>query len=323
MSQDTETEDFVEGAELAQAGTRVGNTNKPRAIKRQRLRSIIFTWNNPPKDGLAQVAQWAEGRGGQYTCQEESGSEGTPHIQGFIKFKNAVEFSVIKAKWPKWHVEKAKNEDRAEAYCRKKRTRSGERISNIYFTEDEMIDPMRGKTYRPWQLELMRKLFDMEFGQGESSSLRSSSPVATVPVATVDTTTVTGTIKEADERRVHWYWEGVGNSGKTSMAKHIYALNEDLVMYVSGKAADIKHGIATKLKEGKRPPKILILDLVRTSEQYVSYEAIESLKNGFFYSTKFDSAMVAMKTPHVVIFANFLPQYEKLSADRWDIIEIQ
>lgn len=67
---------------------------------------------------------------------------------------------------------------------------------------------------------------------------------------------------------------------------------------------------------------ICIMDFPRTVEGYVSYSAIEEIKNGMFFNGKFESSMVMFNTPHIVIFANFLPDTSKLSKDRWVIENI-
>ena len=51
----------------------------------------------------------------------------------------------------------------------------------------------------------------------------------------------------------------------------------------------------------------------------MSYSAIESLKDGLLFSGKYEGGVKLFPPPHVVIFANFLPDMTKLSIDRWDI----
>lgn len=117
-------------------------------------------------------------------------------------------------------------------------------------------------------------------------------------------------------RKIHWYWEDIGGVGKTSLAHHI-CLKYNAI-YVSGKSADIKCAIA----QSRRKPNIVIFDCPRTQEGYVSYEALESIKNGIFFNGKYESGMVMMRPPIVIVFANFKPEEHKLSRDRWNIVEI-
>lgn len=115
---------------------------------------------------------------------------------------------------------------------------------------------------------------------------------------------------EPDERTVHWYWEPNGNQGKSALAKHLVLKYDALV--VSGKKNDIYHAIDNQCK-------ILILDIPRTVEDHVPYEAIECIKNGMIFSGKYESKMKTFNPPHIICFANFEPNQQKLSKDRWSI----
>lgn len=120
-----------------------------------------------------------------------------------------------------------------------------------------------------------------------------------------------------DDRTIKWIWEAEGKVGKTTLAKwmavHLHAC------VAEGKANDVKNRIITWKKETGAWPKIVIWDLARSLEQFVSYQAIESVKNGFFYSGKYEGGECIMNCPHVVVFANFEPDIYKMSMDRFDI----
>lgn len=148
--------------------------------------------------------------------------------------------------------------------------------------KEEIRDPLEGKTLRPFQQEI---------------------------VNIIET--------EPDDRTIHWYWEPEGNVGKTVLAKHI-CLKYKNALFLSGKANDIKCGVADFVKKGNTL-KTAIFYFPRTIEEYVSYEAIESIKDGIFYSGKYESGMVMYNPPHVICMANFEPDTRKLSKDRWSI----
>jgi hypothetical protein len=118
-----------------------------------------------------------------------------------------------------------------------------------------------------------------------------------------------------DKRTIHWYWESTGCVGKTTLAKHL-ALQGALV--VSGKASDIKCAIAKMTIK----PEIVIFCCPRNSEGYMSYDALEQVKDGMFFSGKYESEMVLFNNPHVIVFANFKPDEAKLSIDRWKIVNL-
>ena len=51
----------------------------------------------------------------------------------------------------------------------------------------------------------------------------------------------------------------------------------------------------------------------------ISYDAIESIKNGLICNTKFETGYKAFGEVHIIVFANMEPDYEKLSEDRWEV----
>lgn len=124
---------------------------------------------------------------------------------------------------------------------------------------------------------------------------------------------------EADDRTIHWYYSPTkGKMGKTLLAKHICIQNKDAI-FVSGKSADIKSAICTM----EIPPRIVIFYFTKTSEEYISYEAIESVKDGIFFSGKYESNMKLFDNPHVICLANFRPKESALMADRWKITNLE
>lgn len=122
-------------------------------------------------------------------------------------------------------------------------------------------------------------------------------------------------------RTIHWYWDAIGNTGKSAFTKYLCAKYNALC--ISGKSSDCKYAIVQYHETQKKWPKIIIFDIPRTNIDYINYEAIESIKNGCFFSGKYECTQVIMNCPHVIIFANSPPDKYKLSEDRWNIIKIQ
>ena len=80
------------------------------------------------------------------------------------------------------------------------------------------------------------------------------------------------------------------------------------------KSADIKYAY-----EGER---VVLFDLTRSQQEHFNYEVMESVKNGTMFSGKYESKVKVYASPHVVVFANWLPDYSKLSMDRWDVWDL-
>lgn len=158
-------------------------------------------------------------------------------------------------------------------------SKDGNYISNIEIEEE--YEPMKNIEFKSWQLDLINIIEKKEIN-----------------------------------RTIYWYWEDIGNVGKTTFAYHI-CKNYNAI-YLSGKSNDIKSAIAVLEKK----PRICIFDFPRSLEEYISYDGIESVKNGIFFNGKYESGMCMFTPPIVICFANFEPNKKALSEDRWIIKKI-
>lgn len=256
----------------------VGNTKTPP----NRVHPSVhwgFTWNNyvvplvPVLEGLLSPYQ--------YAFQEETGSTGTVHLQGYVNFGigNKVRpMSIVDIKEIHWY--KVDKPEAGLAYAIKEETRTGKIWTNIILPR-KVKDPLEGKILYPWQQEIMDIIKE-----------------------------------EPDDRKIYWYWEPKGCAGKTSMAKHICMTRNAIVL--SGKSSDVKHGVASHI-EKKGWLDVAIFNITRTQQDFVSFEAIEAVKDGIFFSGKYEGTMQVFAPPHIICFANFEPDLNKLSRDRWAI----
>jgi hypothetical protein len=122
------------------------------------------------------------------------------------------------------------------------------------------------------------------------------------------------------KRHIHWYWEPNGNIGKTELCRLLCASYKAIIC--AGKAGDMKYQIA-QLIQRDITPEIIIFDVPRSQISYLDWVGIEEIKNGLFASSKYESGMVCMNPPHVLIFANYEPPLHVLSTDRWCVHRIQ
>lgn len=72
-----------------------------------------------------------------------------------------------------------------------------------------------------------------------------------------------------------------------------------------------------------------MFNLARSTEDFVSYSALESLKDGLIFSGKYESKLKCFSQPHVLVFANFGPNdcedekgKIKISPDRIFLIDL-
>lgn len=112
-----------------------------------------------------------------------------------------------------------------------------------------------------------------------------------------------------EDRTIYWCWEEKGDVGKSKFAKYL-AWHHN-AMKVCGKKNDIYFAA------GKCD--IFVVDIPRTVEGRVPYEAIEELKNGHVFCGKYESCQKLFLPPHIIVFANFEPDYSTMSRDRWRV----
>lgn len=255
---------------------------KPQAKK---LRSYVFTINNYTDDDLKELERISK-VAKKLVAQVERGEEGTPHVQGVVQFKNPKTFATLKKQLPRAHIEKCKDLNAAIKYCCKEDTRERVLYRIGAPPEIEVISKLR-----PWQAELLRLLEKQR--------------------------------EEKDDRTINWVYDEEGKRGKTAFSKWLMVKREKSALYVAGKAADVKYLIATLVEDdslGDRP--FIIWDCPRSMENYFSYSGVEQVKNGLFFSGKYESRTVCINSPIVIVFANFPPDTSKLSADRWNVIHL-
>lgn len=122
-------------------------------------------------------------------------------------------------------------------------------------------------------------------------------------------------LTEPDDRTIHWYWEPNGLAGKTTFCK--YLASKYNAIPLEGKKNDILYCAAVFESD------IYVWDLERTMEDYVSYPALEKIKNGFYMCSKYESKPIVRASPHVFVFANWPPKMDALSLDRWHVVKIE
>lgn len=94
------------------------NTSEEQAM--ERIRNWCFTLNNYTEDEVTSVETVLENA--EYGIfGKEVGEQGTPHLQGFVRFRNAKTFSAVKRMFPeRTHFERARGTDlQNKQYCSK------------------------------------------------------------------------------------------------------------------------------------------------------------------------------------------------------------
>lgn len=126
---------------------------------------------------------------------------------------------------------------------------------------------------------------------------------------------------QPDKRSVYYYFEEEGGIGKTTYQKYIFTHFKKVVV-LSGKGTDMKNGVVKYLEKTGFLPEIVLINIPRSSQDFVVWSGIEEVKDMFFFSGKYESGMICGKCPHVLCFSNEEPPVGKMSFDRWRAYEI-
>lgn len=118
---------------------RFGNTKQISCAKHW-----CFTLNNHTLNDIKEIINMSSSIVPRYVFQEETGENGTKHLQGYIQFGTKVRpKGMFKAQM---HWEKTRNIRAAIEYCQKKETRSGE----VYLRGIEKKYEITIRHWEPW-----------------------------------------------------------------------------------------------------------------------------------------------------------------------------
>lgn len=214
---------------------------------------------------------------------EVSPSTGKNHWQGTLKLKDRKRLGQMKQIDPSAHWEPTRAVRDAIRYCQKLETYAGE--------------------YRVFGIDLPPRVKIPEIYGWQKMILLSI-------LKDIDNIRLT-----QEDRKIYWLYEEIGCFGKSIFVK--YLILKHNAMSITGSNADI--GYMLKDYRGD----IVIYDIPRTKIDFVNYTMLECVKNGVFHSTKYESKMIVRTPPVLICFANEEPKYDKLSKDRWYVINLR
>lgn len=131
-------------------------------------------------------------------------------------------------------------------------------------------------------------------------------------------------------RTVIWYYDSVGNTGKTWLLRYLedhYRSSEsgsDWFPLAGIENVRESSNLMLQAQTQGWNHKGIIIDLTRSYEfGRKLYDALEAMKNGRLSSTKYQGGRIRMaRPPWVIVLANWWPNTAMMSQDRWDIREI-
>jgi len=297
-----------------------------------RQRRVVFTLNNYTQDEIVELStRLADESQVVYAIfgREVAPETGTPHLQGYVKFKNPKTFTAIRT-----YISLRARVDTAKGSCAQNQKYCSKEGDFEEFGTLPDPDSVK-KGLRSDLTELrsviesgerslanLRRLYpDLlakydKFVQSVLDDTKENIPPAILhPLRPWQQQLHDDLAREPDERKIIFVVDEVGNSGKTWFANYYEFLHGNKVCILEPSKKD---DMAMMLPH-EPPPRVVILDCARASTEFLQYGFLEAVKNGRISSPKFYSFMKRIPTPHVVVFINAQPDMSKLSLDRYDI----
>jgi len=295
-------------------GTMTGNAAK----------NWCFTLNNYTDEDLERI----NGLGNQVqylVVGKETGENGTPHLQGFVSLPQRKRMAFVKALiGGNPHVEVARNVPASIQYCKKDGDfteigaiagGSGSRTDIDAFKEDVKGGNLSLKSIRELHSETYAKYtrFCLEYIQDHA-------PNKELPAHALrdwQQALNHSLNMEPDDRTITFCVDVTGNSGKTWFAHYYASLHPDKVQVLQpGRKADMAYALDATIR-------VLFIDAPRSKQgEFIQYDFLEDVKNGYVFSTKYESRVKQLEKCHVCVMMNEQPDMEKLSLDRYNIINL-
>ncbi|MEO5351328.1 MAG: hypothetical protein H7836_17050 [Magnetococcus sp. YQC-3] len=245
----------------------------------------VFTLNNHTSQEIDEILIFMKEEAKKYTFQEEMGDSGTPHLQGCLWLKKKLYLKDLKGMMnARAHYEGMKGTDeQARNYCRDEAKRHGDIWESGWIDKkNEYFSKIMELSLFPWQ-DTMNELLH---------SLPS-------------------------DRKIFWVQSAAG-TGKTNYCK--YKILKDKWLYMKkAKYADIMNYV---FKTDTETAPGIFIDLTMENEAHISYSALEAIKDGMIFNSKYDTGFKMIAPLHLVVFSNTLPDTAKLGADRWQVYKI-
>lgn len=293
-----------------------------------------FTLNNPTAEEKAQVTSLLQDQTKvRYgIVARETGTNGTPHLQGFVIFTRQQRFNFAKRNiGDRCHLELTRGTSvQARDYCQKDGDfdehgefpdNQGKRndLNEVFiwatkFSQDNNRPPTNREIaleYPVWYTKYPRLAQTI----GLRADIVSFDPIVFNNWQQELQSLTEG---EADDRVVNFIVDTEGGKGKTTFCRQLMSEkpNDVQVFNGVGKVADLSYAIdVTK--------KIFIFNIPRGKMEFVSYGLFEQLKDKMVWTGKYGSTMKFIRhNVHIIVMCNEWPDLFKMTADRYKTYKI-
>lgn len=287
-----------------------------------RAKNWCFTLNNYTPADLDRLSELPEGV--TYLIYgKEIGESGTPHLQGTVCFQSRKRLPQVIAVLGQCHCSITRYLNESITYCKKEGdfielgdvpNESGHRSDLEAFK-----NTVKSGVYALEELREQHSAVCARYPRFVNDYVYDSkpkNPVEPFPLMPWQEELNNRLKQPPDKRHVIFIVDRVGNKGKSWFARYFCGLHDNAQIIVPGKKADMAYVV-------REDARTFFLDCPRSKQgEFIQYDFLEELKNGYLFSSKYESRCKTFPVPHVVVMMNEHPDEEKLSADRYSITNL-
>lgn len=291
------------------------------------LKSTFWSWtlNNYVETELDALRDRLRSETVRYAIfSKEVGKAGTPHLQGYIAFKKQTTFKQCKEILHETaHVEISKKGPTANIkYCSKEG--SPEEFG-------QLIGSGSRSDLESFKACVKEGVFDKKRIYEEHSDVTAKYPrfindylALNIPVPEVEPHPLRpwqqdlyqALILPPDKRTICFVVDPEGNRGKTWFAQYYCSIHpSNSFILEPGKKADMAYALPLICR-------VLFINCTREQNDFLNYSFLESCKDGYVFSPKYESCIKRYPPMHVIVLMNQMPDDKKLSPDRYHIIKL-
>lgn len=294
-------------------------------MAQSRSRRFTVTYNNNPLciDYLSYISQFSWVKRAVFGAERSQND--TRHIQGYLETHHPTRLSRLQQIFPAhWEVARgpALNNFR---YCIKenvlvlygdwgdcqgdKRANSSSKVRCLALIRGLYQDPYCDYRY-DWMYIRNRTSIDLALVELNNLEVRNRNFIELAPsLLRKWQYDCIIHVYSQPRRKICWYYETSGGAGKTFLSQIMYyLLNYEYFDGITN-CRDIALLMSAK-------PVGFVFDITRKDSSLVAYQTLESCKNGFLMSGKYQGIKRIFRPVPVVVFANVPPEEGSLSEDR-------
>jgi hypothetical protein len=254
----------------------------------------------------------------------EIGEIGTPHLQGHLTYTNRVRFNEVRAFLSeRAHLEVARNCSASILYCKKDGNffEVGE-VPRGAGSRNDLSEFKAAVKSGMFSLKEIREAHSDVYGRMPRFVLEYVADNLPLPELEMfplrqwqqDLNEILR--HEPDKRKIIFLVDLTGNTGKSWFCHYYARLHDNAQVLLPGKKADMAYALRNDIR-------VLFIDAPRSKQSdFLQYDFFEDVKNGYVFSTKYESRIKYLQKCHIVICMNEQPDLSKLSVDRYQIINL-